>query len=207
MLSKMKHGHALGSRIAEVHNGSSLFTGDAGQGESEHSPLDHRERLAGSDHRAAAQHVLQHRHRHLHLGAFQPQARAPTRQGAADRRDGVVPAAAQKSGARRIASWALQISSASATRSSRSRRRTSRRFSTTASLATGRCAWSDPCACACRSGASSAWRCARQRRRQGKRPSLTSLTSWPPSLARGRTGILMPSSPCWSRARRRRASA
>jgi len=34
MLSKMKHGSALGSRIAEVHNGSSLFTGDAGQGES-----------------------------------------------------------------------------------------------------------------------------------------------------------------------------
>ena len=34
MLSKMKHGAKLGSRIAEVHNGSSLFTGDAGQGES-----------------------------------------------------------------------------------------------------------------------------------------------------------------------------
>jgi type I restriction enzyme M protein len=34
MLSKMKQGTALGSRIAEVHNGSSLFTGDAGQGES-----------------------------------------------------------------------------------------------------------------------------------------------------------------------------
>ncbi len=34
MLSKMKHGNRLGSRIAEVHNGSSLFTGDAGQGES-----------------------------------------------------------------------------------------------------------------------------------------------------------------------------
>ena len=34
MLSKMKHGTLLGSRIAEVHNGSSLFTGDAGQGES-----------------------------------------------------------------------------------------------------------------------------------------------------------------------------
>jgi len=30
----MKHGTPLGSRIAEVHNGSSLFTGDAGQGES-----------------------------------------------------------------------------------------------------------------------------------------------------------------------------
>lgn len=34
MLSKMKHSSTLGSRIAEVHNGSSLFTGDAGQGES-----------------------------------------------------------------------------------------------------------------------------------------------------------------------------
>ena len=34
MLSKMKQGTKLGSRIAEVHNGSSLFTGDAGQGES-----------------------------------------------------------------------------------------------------------------------------------------------------------------------------
>ncbi len=34
MLSKMKRGTRSGSRIAEVHNGSSLFTGDAGQGES-----------------------------------------------------------------------------------------------------------------------------------------------------------------------------
>ena len=34
MVSKMKHDTPLGSRIAEVHNGSSLFTGDAGQGES-----------------------------------------------------------------------------------------------------------------------------------------------------------------------------
>lgn len=34
MVSKMKHSTPLGSRIAEVHNGSSLFTGDAGQGES-----------------------------------------------------------------------------------------------------------------------------------------------------------------------------
>ena len=33
-LSKMKQRTRLGSRIAEVHNGSSLFTGDAGQGES-----------------------------------------------------------------------------------------------------------------------------------------------------------------------------
>jgi len=34
MVSKMNHKKSLGSRIAEVHNGSSLFTGDAGQGES-----------------------------------------------------------------------------------------------------------------------------------------------------------------------------
>ena len=33
-LAKMKRHTPLGSRIAEVHNGSSLFTGDAGQGES-----------------------------------------------------------------------------------------------------------------------------------------------------------------------------
>ncbi|MCT4606337.1 MAG: type I restriction-modification system subunit M, partial [Marinisporobacter sp.] len=33
-IAKMKHSTELGSRIAEVHNGSSLFTGDAGQGES-----------------------------------------------------------------------------------------------------------------------------------------------------------------------------
>ena len=34
MLSKIKTASLLGSRIAEVHNGSSLFTGDAGSGES-----------------------------------------------------------------------------------------------------------------------------------------------------------------------------
>ncbi|MCB9311193.1 MAG: SAM-dependent DNA methyltransferase [Lewinellaceae bacterium] len=34
MVSKMNHATDLGSRIAEVHNGSSLFTGDAGSGES-----------------------------------------------------------------------------------------------------------------------------------------------------------------------------
>ena len=33
-VAKMKRDTPLGSRIAEVHNGSSLFTGDAGQGES-----------------------------------------------------------------------------------------------------------------------------------------------------------------------------
>lgn len=35
MLSKMKETTELGSRVATVHNGSALFTGDAGQGESD----------------------------------------------------------------------------------------------------------------------------------------------------------------------------
>jgi type I restriction enzyme M protein len=35
MLSKMKHDTPLGTRVASVHNGSALFTGDAGSGESE----------------------------------------------------------------------------------------------------------------------------------------------------------------------------
>jgi len=35
MVSKMKAGSEIGSRIASVHNGSSLFTGEAGSGESE----------------------------------------------------------------------------------------------------------------------------------------------------------------------------
>lgn len=35
MVSKMKHNTPQGSRIATVHNGSALFTGDAGGGESE----------------------------------------------------------------------------------------------------------------------------------------------------------------------------
>lgn len=34
MLSKMKHDTQQGSRVASVHNGSALFTGDAGSGES-----------------------------------------------------------------------------------------------------------------------------------------------------------------------------
>src|SRR6185437_3202307 len=34
LIAKMKQSTRLGSRIAEVHNGSSLFTGDAGSGES-----------------------------------------------------------------------------------------------------------------------------------------------------------------------------
>ena len=79
MLSKMKHGTKLGSRIAEVHNGSLALHRRRRPGREQHPPLDHRERLARGHRRPAAQHVLQHRHRDLHLGAQQPQARAPRR--------------------------------------------------------------------------------------------------------------------------------
>lgn len=74
-ISKMKHNTALGSRIAEVHNGSSLFTGDAGQGREQHPPLDNRKRLAGGDRSPAGEYVLQYRYRNLHLAAYQQENR------------------------------------------------------------------------------------------------------------------------------------
>jgi type I restriction enzyme M protein len=74
MLSKMKQSTKLGSRIAIVHNGSALFW-RRGTGREQHPSLDHRKRLAGSDHRFALEYVLQHGHCHLYLGVEQPQAR------------------------------------------------------------------------------------------------------------------------------------
>ena len=145
-LSKMKQNTALGSRIAEVHNGSSLFTGDAGQGREQHPPLDHRERLAGGDRRPAAQHVLQYRHRHLRVGAHQPQARAPPRRGAVDRRHRAGTARCARTWARRTASSARRTSPASATPSSPSRRPSKARSSITTPSATGRSRSSAPCA-------------------------------------------------------------
>ena len=81
MLSKMKHGTPLGSRLAEVHNGSSLFTGDAGQGESNIRRWIIENDWLESPCRAAVEHVLQHRHRHLHLGADEPKTRPSARAG------------------------------------------------------------------------------------------------------------------------------
>ena len=65
-------------------------------GREQHPPLAHRERLARSHRRPAAQPLLQHRHRHLHLGAVQQEARAPQGPGAAHRRHAMVQAAAQE---------------------------------------------------------------------------------------------------------------
>ena len=97
-LSKMKQDTPLGSRIAEVHNGSSLFTGAAGQGES-----NIRRWIIENDWLEAIVALplnlfYKHRHRHLCLGAHEPEAGAPQGQGPVDRRDPVVPAAAQELG-------------------------------------------------------------------------------------------------------------
>ena len=52
-------------------------------GREQHPALDHRERLARGYRCPPAQHVLQHRHRHLYLGVEQPQAGAPSGQSTA----------------------------------------------------------------------------------------------------------------------------
>ena len=67
--------HALGSRIAEVHNGSSLFTGDAGT-ERATSAAGSSKTTGLKQLSPSPQHVLQHGHCHLHLGDFQPQTGA-----------------------------------------------------------------------------------------------------------------------------------
>ena len=78
LLSKMRDPDKDGSRIAIVHNGSPLFTGGAGSGESnirrwilENDWLEAIVAAARAD-------LLQHRYRQLRLAALQPQeARAP----------------------------------------------------------------------------------------------------------------------------------
>ena len=107
-------------------------------GREQYPPLADRERLARSDRRPAAQPVLQHRHRHLHLGALQPQARPPRRPGAADRRHPVVQAAAQEPRQEELRARARGHRAGSAAPSSISRKRPSRRSSPTPPSATGR---------------------------------------------------------------------
>ena len=74
MLSKMKHGTPIGQPHRRGPQRQLPLHRRRRAGREQHPPLDHRERLAGSHRRPAAQHVLQHRHRHLHLGAQQSQA-------------------------------------------------------------------------------------------------------------------------------------
>ena len=93
---KMKHDTPLGSRIAEVHNGSSLFTGDAGQGES-----NIRRWIIENDWLEAIVALPLNMFYNTGIATYiwvltQPQARAPQGQGAAHRRHAVVQAAAQE---------------------------------------------------------------------------------------------------------------
>ena len=137
-LSKMKQKTPLGSRIAEVHNGSSLFTGDAGQGESnirrwiiENDWLEAIVALPLSMfyNTGIATYVwvltnrkLQHR-----------RGKVPV-----DRRHRLAPARSARTWARRTASSARRTSPASATPSWPSRRASRAKSSTTPPSATGR---------------------------------------------------------------------
>jgi len=75
-----------GTRIGIVLNGSPPLHRRGRLRRVGDPPLDSGERLAGGDRRPAHRSLLQHRYRHLHLGAQQPQGEAPQRQGAAHRR-------------------------------------------------------------------------------------------------------------------------
>ena len=86
MLARAKATAEGGTRIAIIMNGSPLFTGDAGSGESEirrhileNDLLEALIALPGTA-------LLQHRHRHLHLAADQPQSAEAGREGPAYRR-------------------------------------------------------------------------------------------------------------------------
>ena len=90
--------HAAGQPYCGGTQRQFTVHGGRGPGREQHSALDHRERLARSHGRPAREHVLQHRHRDLRLGAHEPQARAPAGQGAVDRRHEPLPALAQEPG-------------------------------------------------------------------------------------------------------------
>ena len=144
MLSKMKHGTPLGSRIAEVHNGSSLFTGDAGQGES-----NIRRWIIENDWLEA---IVA-----LPLNMFYNTGIATYIWVLSNRKPRTAEAGCSSSTppsgtgrcartwATRTASFPTRTSGASATPSSPSRRRSSRRYSPTRLSATGRSSSSARC--------------------------------------------------------------
>ena len=117
-LAKMRQDTPLGSRIAEVHNGSALFTGAAGSGESNIRRWIIERGLARGDRGLASESVLQHGDRHVRLGADKPQARPPEGQGPVDRRHPVVPAATEEPRQEKLRTGGRVTLSASAPRSS-----------------------------------------------------------------------------------------
>jgi type I restriction enzyme M protein len=79
MLGHRKKKEDGGSRIAIIMNGSPLFTGDAGSGESEIRRFVLENDWLEATHRASGATVLQHRHRDVRLGAHQSQGSAAQR--------------------------------------------------------------------------------------------------------------------------------
>ena len=86
MLSKMKSGTRLGQPHRRGPQRQLPLHRRRRPGREQHPPLDHRERLARGHRRPPPQHVLQHRHRHVHLGPQQPQGGATPGQSPAHRR-------------------------------------------------------------------------------------------------------------------------
>ena len=138
MLSKMKQDTRAGEPDRGGAQRQLAVHGRRRAGREQHPALDHRERLAGGHRGAAAEHVLQHRYRDLHLGAEQPEGGAPAGQGAADRRDAVVRAAAEEPGRQELHAVGRRTCGGSATCSRPSRRPRSRRSFRTRRLGTGR---------------------------------------------------------------------
>ena len=86
MLARAKAPDEGGARIAIIMNGSPLFTGDAGSGESEIRRFILENDLLEALNRAPRAALLQHRHRHLRVAPDQPQVAEAQRDGAAHRR-------------------------------------------------------------------------------------------------------------------------
>lgn len=99
-ISKMKQDTPLGSRIVEER--FQPVYGRCRQRREQRPPLYDRERPGGGHHRAAGKDVLQHGHWHVHLGAVQPQGRAPQGQDSAHRRDRHQDAPAQEHGRKEL---------------------------------------------------------------------------------------------------------
>ena len=146
MLSKMKHDTPLGSRIAEVHNGSSLFTGDAGQGES-----NIRRWIIENDWLEAIVALPLNMFYNTGIATYiwvltnrKPAHRRG--QGAADRRDRSGSSRCARTSARRTVNCPTTTSSASVETFLPSRKPSSRRSSPTPPSAIGRSRSSGPCA-------------------------------------------------------------
>ena len=95
-LPRMKQGPTLGSRIAEIHTGSSPFTALDRQGESNIGRWMTENDWLQAILAVPLKSLIQHRHRCQHIRAHEPEAGAAVRQCAADRRDQIGPSAKEE---------------------------------------------------------------------------------------------------------------